>query len=318
MQPAEIPVDPATGLSVDLLPYAPDTSVYDAMVDHHGPPAWLDEIDTRAGDPFVHMGTHATPIDEWLLADDARQMELALRQRLIAERPEVVFGSLPTADAAAVELLEAVTTWLAVQGLAHDAPDPHEHPLLAAGRLVQEDLCLMVRRDGDWHFDGGIVCFPTIWRMRDRLGQSTPVLHERVPHYDVLDRKVDRFFDRLVPDRVVWRRNYSIKPYPHLHIATPKTAMPAGGHHVAPDGSPFWLRTERQTLRRLPRTDAIVFSIRVQVVRTGVLRQRPDVARALATMYRSWDAPMREFKFAGSDLLVEFVDWLDTISADAP
>lgn len=316
MEQREIPVDPATGLPVDLLPYAPDTSVYDAMVERDGPPAWLDELETRAGDPFVRMGTHATPLDEWLVADNAREMELALRERLIAERLDVVFGILPTADDASAELLEAVTAWLDSQGLGHAGPDPDEHPLLAAGRLVQEDLCVMVERDGGWHLDGGIVCFPTIWRMRDRLGQSTPMLHERVPHYDVLDRKVDHFFGRLAPDRVVWRRNYSIKPYPHLHIATAKTAMPAGGHPVAPDGSPFWLRTERQTLRRLPRSGAIVFSIRVQVVRAGVLRQRPDVARSLATMYRSWDEPMRAFKFAGSDLLVEFVDWLDAISPD--
>ncbi len=171
---------------------------------------------------------------------------------------------------------------------------------MAAGRLVQDDLCLMIRRDGDWHFDGGTVCFPSLWRMRDRLGQPTITLHERVPHYDSLSDKVDRFFDRLQPGKVVWRRNWSIKPYPHLHLATAKTELPLAVHAVAPDGSPCWLRTERQTLRRLPESDAIVFVIKVQVARAGVLRQRPDVARALATMYRSWDEPMRRFKFAGS------------------
>ena len=306
--------DPRTGLPSDLLEYAPDVSVYDAMVERDGPPAWLDELDTRSGDPFVHMGTHATPLDTWLLADDARDMELALKRRLIAERPDTVFGCLPTAEAAAHELLREVAAWLTRQGLAHDPPDPSEHPLLAAGRLVQDDLCLMIRRDGDWHFDGGTVCFPSLWRMRDRLGQPTITLHERVPHYDSLSDKVDRFFDRLQPGKVVWRRNWSIKPYPHLHLATAKTELPLAVHAVAPDGSPCWLRTERQTLRRLPESDAIVFVIKVQVARAGVLRQRPDVARALATMYRSWDEPMRRFKFAGNDLLAPFVTWLDSIS----
>jgi hypothetical protein len=92
--------------------------------------------------------------------------------------------------------------------------------------------------------------------------------------------------------------------------------LPLAAHAVAPDGSPCWLRTERQTLRRLPESDAIVFVIKVQLARAGVLRQRPDVARALATMYRSWDEPMRRFKFAGSDLFVSFVAWLDSISRD--
>lgn len=312
---AEQRFDPATGLPVDLLAYAPDTSVYDAMVEHDGPPAWLDELDTRPGDPFVHMGTHATPVAAWLHADAARNAELALKRRLLDERRDTVFACLPTADAAARELLREVLAWLDAQGIPHDPPDPDEHPLAAAARLVQDDLCLMIPRDGDWHFDGGAVCFPSVWRMPDRIGQPTVALHERVPHYDTLTDKVDRFFDRLQPGKVVWRRNWSFKPYPHLYVATSKTELPAGGHVVGPDGSPYWLRTERQTLRRLPESGAIVFVIRVQVVRAGVLRQRPDIARSLADLYRSWDEPMRRFKFAGSDLFVGFVDWLDAISA---
>lgn len=307
-------VDAATGLPVELLAYAPDTSVYQAMLERHGPPAWLDELDTRPGDPFVHMGTHATPVDEWLLADDARDMELALKRRLFDERRDVVFGALPSADEASAELLAEVLDWLDGQGLPHDRPDPGEHPLAAAAQLVQDDLCLMIQRDGDWHFDGGAVCFPSVWRMRDRIGQPTVTLHERVPHYDTLTDRVDRFFDRLQPGRVVWRRNWSFKPYPHLHVATSKTELPAGGHRVTGDGAPYWLRTERQTLRKLPRSGAIVFVIRVQVAPAGVLRHRPDVAAALAAMYRSWDEPMRAFKFAGSDLFVGFVDWLDEIA----
>lgn len=309
-------VDPGTGLPVELLGYAPDVSVYDAIVERHGPPAWLDELDTRPGEPYVHMGTHATPFDTWLVADEARPMELALKHRLLTERRDEVFACRATAEPAAHELLADTVAWLDRQGLEHEPPDPDEHPLLAAGRLVQEDLCLMVPRDGDWFFDGGNLCFPTLWRLADRIDRPTTAVHARVPHYaGSLAPKVDRFFDRLQPGKVVWRRNWSIKPYPYLHLATAKAELPRHGHTVEPDGSPYWLRTERQTLRRLPESGAIVFAIRVQMARAGVLRQRPDVARDLATMYRSWDAPMREFKFAGSDLLASFVDWLDSISA---
>lgn len=305
--------DPVTGLPVSLLPYQPDVSVYDAMVARHGPPAWLDELDTRPGAPFVHMGTHATPLDLWLVADEARDMEVALKRRLIDERPNVVFGCLASADDAAEELLRLVVEWASSQGLAFDPPDASEHPLLAAGRLVQDDLCLMIPRDGDWYLDGANVCFPSLWRMVDRLGQPTVTLHERVPHYDTLTTKVDRFFDRMQPDKLVWRRNWSFKPYPHLHLATSKTELPAGGHVVAADGSPYWLRSERQTLRRLPESGAIVFAIKIQMARAGVLIERPDVARSLAEMYRSFDQPMRDFKFAGT-LFTSFVDWLDAVA----
>ena len=39
---------------------------------------------------------------------------------------------------------------------------------------------------------------------------------------------------------------------------------------------------KRQTLRRLPETDAVVFTIRTQQVSMSILEHRPDIAAALA------------------------------------
>lgn len=306
--------DAATGLPTHLLAYAPDTGVYDAMLHDEGPPAWLDELDLRPAPPRQRVGTHATTLDRWLHADRAREMELALRSRLLDERRDVVFRCAPHADDAAGVTLGLVVDWLDGQGLPHPLPDPDEHPLVAAGRLVQEDLCLMVRRDGAWHLDAGVLCFPTLWRLDDRFGLPTPVVHERIPHYDEIETRVDRFFDRLAPDRPVWRRNFSVKPYPHLFVPAFKTEMPVGVHHVADDGDPYWIRSERQTLRRVPGHDVIVFAIRVQVVRARVLLQRPDVAAAMAEHLRSWDQPTRDYKFAGSDRFDAFVGWLERVA----
>lgn len=305
--------DPETGLPRHALRYGPDTSVYDRMVESTGTPAWLDELDLRPAPPHQRVGTHAVPVSSWLLADAAREMELDLRRRLLDERRDVVFGARPGSEAAAAETLALVVDWLAEQRIGHAPVDPDEHPLIAAGRLVQEDLCLMIRRDGDWHLDAGVLCFPTLWQLHDRLGLATPDVHERVAHYDEISARVDRFFDRLPAGRVARRRNFSVKPYPHLYVPTVKTLMGRGGHTVDADGSPYWLRTERQTLRRLPESGAIVFAIRVQIARAGVLRRRPDIATAMAAHLRSWDRPQREYKFAGSDLFVAFVDWLDAI-----
>ncbi len=203
---------------------------------------------------------------------------------------------------------------MAARGIEHDPPDPDEPPLVAAGRLVQDDLCLMIHRDGAWHLDGGVLCFPTMWDLRDRLGLPTPKVHERVAHYDEIEHRVDHFFDRLPPDRVVWRRNFSVKPYPHLHLPVVSSELPSAARSIGHDGSPYWIRTERQTLRRLPGLPAIVFSIRVQTAPARVLRERPDVAAALARHLRSWGDEQRDYKFAGSDLTVAFLGWLDEVA----
>jgi hypothetical protein len=115
-------------------------------------------------------------------------------------------------------------------------------------------------------------------------------------------------------DRVVRRRNLSVKPWPLLHVPTTKPGQPVG--HLTPDaqGAPFWLRTERQTLRRLPRTGAILFTIKVQIAPARVLLERPDIAAALAAMYRSFDVSMDGYKAAVNDLNVGFVPWLESLS----
>jgi dimethylamine monooxygenase subunit A len=293
----------------ELQGYSPDESFYLRA----GVPGWLDELELRGGPPFHHMGTHALDLNDWFVMDEAREMELALRRRLLAEQRDVVFGCLASADSAAQETLELITAWLRARGITAEADD--DHPLAAAGRLVQDDLCLMIRHEDDWYLDAGALCFPSVWQLADKLGLPTGEVHRTVPHYaSELSTKVDRFFDRLRDGNPVWRRNLSVKPFPLLFLPTPKDDQPTGELVAADDGSPYWLRTERQTLRRLPRTGAILFTIRVQLAPARVLLDRPDVARQMATMLRAYDPSFTDYKMGTNDLRPSFLPWLDRIT----
>ncbi len=76
--------------------------------------------------------------------------------------------------------------------------------------------------------------------------------------YDVeLARRVDSFIDRLAPDHIFARRNFSIHEYEHLFAPD---CPPPGS--VEPRKQ--WLRSEYETLRRFPRTGAVLFTIRTQ------------------------------------------------------
>jgi hypothetical protein len=115
-----------------LWSYAPDTAQYEAA----GPPAWLDELELTPAPPHVKMLTRALGSD-WLVADQFREMELALRNRLLDEQHDLVFAMNPAAEEAAVETLELVEDWLRANGL--PPPPKGYHPLEAAGRAIQED-----------------------------------------------------------------------------------------------------------------------------------------------------------------------------------
>jgi hypothetical protein len=243
------------------------------------PPAWLDELDLGTdGPPWLPMGLARVPEAEWLLVDDDRPAELAERERLLAERHDDVFAALPGTEAAGQEALGLVTGWLAARG--HGAaPLAGVHPLEAAGRLVQEDLVLMVERDGDFLLDAACLCFPSHWRLADKLGRPTTAVHRPVPGYESeLADRVDRFLARLRPGVVTARRNWSVHPSAALFAPVPPPPAP---------GADLWLRSERQTLRRLSGSGAVLFTIRVQQTPFTSLVHRPDVARRLAARLRA-------------------------------
>jgi hypothetical protein len=293
----------------DLLDHAPDPKAYIAA----GVPSWLDEVDLRPSPPHLKMGTRSLDLDRWLIVDEHHASEVAIRTRLLHDHRDDVFGALAGTDAASEETLALVSSWLAERGLPH-ATDPAQHPLAAAGQLVQEDLCLMVRRDDGWYLDAAVLCFPTLWLLGDKLGRINADVHRPVPHFEQeLRPKVDGFFDRLRPGTPVWRRNFSLMPSPLLCLAAREFDPPLPSLTLAADGSPLWLRSERQTLRRLPASDAILFTIKVQIAPAGVLLGRPDRAADLAAMYGSWDNAAHGYKMGGDTLVPALRDWLRSL-----
>ena len=56
------------------------------------------------------------------------------------------------------------------------------------------------------------------------------------------------------------------------------------------------LRTERQTLRRLPLSGGVVFTIRVYAVSVGQLALEPGEAARLASAVQSWPADVAAYK----------------------
>ena len=102
-------------------------------------------------------------------------------------------------------------------------------------------------------------------------------VHGPVDHYATdLEARVDVFFDRFRVDRPVWRRNMSFKTTHALYLPYSKLEPVDAPTEVSADGSPYWMRSERQTLRKLPRTGAILFTIRVQLAPVG---RAPPTAR---------------------------------------
>lgn len=258
-------------------------------------PSWLDELDLHAGPPEAAMGTRALDESRWFLVDhEWASQRRAAAELVAARRTDVLAGSVP----AAAEVLDAeIVRWLGVD----DAlPDPD--PLARARSRVADDLCLLAPSDDGWVLAAGCVCFPSYWRLADKIGRPLSFVHEPVPGYPgAFAARVDGFLGRLRDGQGVWRRNWSIHRSPALYAPVYESVP-------MPPVEERWLRSEYQTLRRLPGVDAIVFTIRTQQVPVGVLADRPDVRHAMAVALRAWSPAQRAYKGGAVDGVL--LDWL--------
>ncbi|HEY3143003.1 MAG TPA: DUF3445 domain-containing protein [Acidimicrobiales bacterium] len=263
------------------------------------------------------MGTRSLSGD-WLLDGSDVAEQLAEKQRLHATHHDEVFATvhgLDVVDTASAELLAAVVV-LRPRSLPDD-DSAAQHPLDSAGRLVAEDLCLLVREPDGWILGGASLCFPSHWRLADKLGRSVGLIHDPVPGYATeLTTRVDRFLDRLPLGPGVWRRNWTIHDSPTL-FAPDVPPPPEPSIEPADAGHRLWLRSERQTLRRLPDSGAIVFGIRSQQVRLDTIAADPVLCQRLADTAAAW--PSEFVRYRGGPPIVEpLIAWLRAAAATRP
>ena len=198
----------------------------------------------------------------WLQIDDQLEIYRAEKAALLASRFDDCFVAMPGSESAAMEILRLVRADLVNRGLP-DQVDESLHPLDAAGRLIQEDLVLMERQEHEWVMTAGSLCFPTRWDPVSKIGRGMDEIHAPVPQYEsMVGSLVNRFFDRMQPGSLVWRPNGSLVDEPTLRLDVVHREMTVD--RPTDIGTGLWLRTERQTLRRLEQhPDAICFTIRV-------------------------------------------------------
>ena len=220
------------------------------------------------------------PLDpaEWLHMDEAYAAQMAERRRLLDSRRDAVLALDPSAMPAARELGAMVLaalpdSFVVTEGAVHCPdgaviPRNGRDPLGTLGRIVQEDLCLM-QKHGDQHvLTGAVLCFPASWRLDEKFLRPMTAIHDPVEIYDdLLARRVQRLFDGVRVGKPLWRFNAFAYAEPDLFqprsVADPRK-------EVDTDTAAFW-RSERQSLVRLPKTGAVVFSIHTYVVRRAAL-----------------------------------------------
>ena len=281
-----------------------------------------------AGPYRMAMDLVNEPEFAWFEFDDQYLAEMAEKRRLLATVPAEVFAVTPQSEDAREEALAlivaAVTThhpdWFSRSGAAtvrnHLTGESLNigscDPLQLAGLLVQEDLCLIQNGEAGPVFTAASLCFPSRWRVLDKIGKPLAAVHGPVPLYtERLARPVDQFMRNLKPDHIVSRLNWSLLDDPALFQPGGKWRVEARSDITAENaGGRIFLRVERQTVRCLPLTEAVLFGVRVHVYPLDRVIDRPDRAAVLASAVRALPAEIRHYKSL-SPFKQALLAWLD-------
>jgi hypothetical protein len=272
----------------------------------------------------VTMGLRKIAPEEWIELDNDYPKYHADKKARIAERGKKVVDTHPEAYPAAVELLEELADYLPQRyptmfrrtavgidnlwsGESLDITERPlaEDPMAMCARLVQDDLAIMIEQpDGQYRLLAGAILLAGFWRLSDKYGMTLSDIHTSgdVPHFrERLETGMTRFFRRLRTDEFYSRNNYFIQVDDALAwshsigaeddaVVSWSTAEKdrAVDHHM--------FRSERQTLRRLPRSRGVVFTIRTYFLPVTAIAQEPYVPGRLASAVRSWDEDVSRYK----------------------
>lgn len=259
------------------------------------------------------MGIRKLGDSPWLELDHPEfDQQRTHRAELLESQHSQLVGYLdsPQVFEASQELLTAIAAELVANGIDRPVMPGGLHPIDQAGRLVREDLLIHTVVDQQLVLSAGSLCFPTQWALHDKLGLPLGAIHAPVPTFkSQLEGPVDRFMAQIRPGPGVYRRNFAIVDDPKLCLL-PQPERPV--HSI----DQLWLRGERQTLRRLEDSGAVVFTIGVDVEPVSALAdpQRRSAAKALLTAIEQMPVEIQMYKgLADPKRRSCLLDWLGRI-----
>ncbi|RVX66535.1 hypothetical protein B0A52_09411 [Exophiala mesophila] len=287
---------------------------------------------------FVTMGLRNVDHHDWIELDNNYPRYHDDKARRIIERGSKCCHTAPEAYPAAVELLQELVSYLTARypslyqrtdkGIRNLWSGEHldttsdplpEDPMQTCARLTQDDLAIMIEKpDGQYYLLAGAILLAGFWRLEDKVGMPLSEIHTsgNVPQYkEKLEKGMMNFFRRLKPEELVARNNYFLQVDEDLAWSKSIGSEDSDGiswntaeqdraiqHH--------YFRSERQTLRRLPKSGGVVFTIRTYFHPVTEVAQEPYVPGRLASAVRSWGDDVSRYKGKAKyqNVLLKYLD----------
>ncbi|KAK8019980.1 hypothetical protein PG990_005118 [Apiospora arundinis] len=272
----------------------------------------------------ITMAIRSSAPSDLIAIDRNYLSRIRVRQGLIRDHADHVVGCLPSGADAVRETYSHLQNFLLAryptlfsrddekrrfrnhvtkQSLPLDLPadqDPVD-TLKLLGDTVEDDLFLLHATPEGHLCVAFLCCFPSGFDPAEKIGKVLKDIHGPVPSYEKIGASMERFFTRLEVGKSVTRNNWSVNMTPELYNVS--------GNHINKgdvyqedidvDISKAQIRVELQTLTRLPKTQAILFSFKTYIYPVTDIKAEglgPEVADAIEGLPRGNAPGMWKYK----------------------
>ena len=182
---------------------------------------------------------------------------------------------------------------------------------------VPEDFLITMKNEktGLYELRAGIACSALGWNIATKIGKPLHEIHKIVPDYREkmsfsMDKCVwpqlnvipcsyiyDRYFSRMKTDSPIQRGSWG------LEVGQPLFVLPNDPHfELRQKQDPnlpvddLYLRVDWQTLRRLPKSQAIVFNYKALFTHMSNFRTEPFIPKLVAKVLKEGNPNIKEYK----------------------
>jgi hypothetical protein len=174
-------------------------------------------------------------------------------------------------------------------------------PMEYIGRQLQGDFALLDQRDGDLYLDAGIITCPADWSLAFDAGMSFSQWHGPVPMEQskgIFERAL-KYLTAIPVGKPVRRLNWTLTVNARMDTS-PETYAHWGHERTTVTqenvGSKVYLRVELQVIDRMPRSNALMFSIRTYLISLEDVVTNPDWAKRMHRVMKNLPKALTDYK----------------------
>jgi hypothetical protein len=284
------------------------------------------------------LGLRRIRPESWILIGAEHAEMMRQKSARLAEHQSFYYGSIPESLPAQRELRERVTSHLLsdypqsfqrngsvisslLTGRAVDLADESTEPLLQLSYLIEEDFMLLDDIGGATQITAASNAYSTSGRLVASVGHDVAWAHVPVPGLtQKLGGRINQVLDSIHPAIPCERFNWQLTPmatvfFPHqdphaANAAAMRSVVQTLRQDPGRAGELLWIRVERQTLSRLPATNAVAFSLHTYSDPLSSVQSDVHSVRAILALLNAYSE--ERWKYSEMDIVREpLMSWLE-------